>query len=151
MFAAKGRQPLSAYRTFVVHGKLFGKFVRILVDTGCNTLMVRTTWLAQHKLLKRTYKPKTSIDVNWGDEGGTYKAGEMVCSDLEMWTSDHKKLSWPSLPFICAPLRVDVILGLPFIFMLQQLHLSEDNGFPTMKFLHDNNRVAISARPTSRK
>ncbi|KAJ3025105.1 hypothetical protein HDV00_000362, partial [Rhizophlyctis rosea] len=39
LFATERPEPLIARRTFVVHGKLSGKFVRILVDTGCNTLM----------------------------------------------------------------------------------------------------------------
>jgi hypothetical protein len=49
--------------TFVVHGALAGKFARILIDTGCNTLMVSDTWAAKHHL--PVYESPSPLEVRW--------------------------------------------------------------------------------------
>ncbi|KAJ3279230.1 hypothetical protein HK104_001645 [Borealophlyctis nickersoniae] len=85
-------EPLIAKHTFVAHGKLNGRFVRILIDTGCNTLMVRTGWIAQHKLLQELYHPPTEIEVNWGDDNGTYCSTSLFEGDLDLWIKEGHNL-----------------------------------------------------------
>ncbi|KAJ3271692.1 hypothetical protein HK104_004650 [Borealophlyctis nickersoniae] len=83
-------EPLIAKHTFVVHGKLNGRFACILIDTGCNTLVVRTGWIAQHKLLQELSHPQTEIEVNWGDDKGTYRSTSLF---EEILISGRKKVT----------------------------------------------------------
>ncbi|TPX52117.1 hypothetical protein PhCBS80983_g06518 [Powellomyces hirtus] len=135
-------------KTFVVHGKIQGYFARILIDTGCNTLIISDTWAAKHGL--RTYTSPTPLEVRWGDRAGNYGATKMTCGDLSVFTEEKITYREDTVPFVVAPIRVDVILGLPFILGLDIRGLFDQEGFPTMTFYHDGQILNLRAKPTNR-
>ncbi|TPX54214.1 hypothetical protein PhCBS80983_g06011 [Powellomyces hirtus] len=135
-------------RTFVVHGKVQGHFARILIDTGCNTLIISDTWAAKHGL--RTYTSPTLLEVQWGDRAGNYRATKMTYGDLSVFTKEKITYREDTVPFVVAPIRVDVILGLPFILGLDMRWLFDQEDFPTMTFYHDGQTLSLRAKPTNR-
>ena len=75
-FADEFPEPEISPHSFVVHGKIRGKFVRILVDTGCNTMLISDKWIRRHRF--QTYEPATAINVEWGDGEGIFTSTRML-------------------------------------------------------------------------
>src|SRR2546421_1153917 len=132
-FADVHPEPEIAPHSFVIHGKIAGKFARILVDTGCNTMMINDKWVRRHRV--STYQPATPINVEWGDDGGVFTSTRMYCGDVSLWCQGGNVYQHHNQPFIVTPLHVDAILGLPFILALVDLHIfAMEDGRPGMSF-----------------
>ncbi len=117
-------EPRVCHTPFIVHGKVNGKFARMLVDTGCNTLLISSSWVSRAGV--KTYEANRQYNVQWGNRKGQYDATRLICVDVSVFTEEKKTWSESSVPLIVAPLRVDVILGLPFIFSLNVTRLWDD-------------------------
>ncbi|TPX53515.1 hypothetical protein PhCBS80983_g06267, partial [Powellomyces hirtus] len=134
--------------TFTVHRKVQGRFARVLIATGCNTLITSNNWAATHCL--RTSTSKTPLVVRWGDTAGNYREMKMTCGNISVFTEEKVAYRKETVPFVVAPIRVDVILGLPFILALDIRGLFDQEGFPTMTFYHDGQILNLRAKPTNR-
>ncbi|DAC81679.1 TPA_asm: oncoid [Powellomyces chytrid fungus MELD virus 4] len=74
----------------------------------------------------------------------------MTCGDLSVFTEERITYREDTVPFVVAPIRVDVILGLPFILGLDVRGLFDREGFPTMTFYHDGQTLSLRAKSTNR-
>jgi transposase InsO family protein len=149
VFAAARPEPEIAPHSFIVHGKIRGKFARILLDTGCNTLMINDKWVRRHRF--ETYEPSTPINVEWGDDGGLFTSTRMLCGDTSLWCKGGTAYERNALPFIVAPLRVDAILGLPYLLALEEFHIfATEDGRPCLSFTDQGRMLTVAAKPTIR-
>ena len=135
---------------FVVHGRVGGHFARILIDCGCNTLMMNYSFAKRAKLPTRELGTDTAID--WGNSNGTSVSNQVVNTYLELWGDEgvHHK-SEDTRTFLLAPLRVDVILGLPMLHWLKQATIKQIDGRPGLTFTNSSGQeIRIRARATHR-
>ena len=96
-----------------------------------------------------------SIDVRWWNDGGLYQATEVVTTNLTLWTSgnDRPPCSLGPRTYLVAPLRVDVILGLPFIRWMDNSasKISLAPGREGLAFKKGGIAYSVLARPTHRR
>lgn len=140
--------PIIERASLVIHGKVNGRFARILIDSGCDTLMIRDGWVRKHRFER--YHSPAPIEVAWGDDGDTFNANAMFCGDVTLW-GNQNQYQRNGLPFIIAPLRVDIILGLPFILSLMNFSIFRLDGVPAIKFSEKGIEYTMSARRTSER
>jgi hypothetical protein len=136
----------------------------MLVDTGCNSLMIDVKFARAHGL--KVYPADQEILVQWGEAKSSMRTARMCTARLQLWMQapgNKKHVFTYDLPLIVAPLRVDAILGLPLLHALPGVHLTFE-GYPALTFLADladeaagegaeagKMRVKLEARPTSRR
>jgi hypothetical protein len=91
------------------------------------------------------------MEVQWGNKKGKYTATNMICADLAVFTEQKEQYRESRVPFVIAPLRVDVILGLPFIMGLDIVSFGDNKGFPVLEYRENGQVYALRARPTNRR
>ncbi|KAJ3003440.1 hypothetical protein HKX48_001770 [Thoreauomyces humboldtii] len=96
----------------VVHGRIVGRFARILVDTGCNSNMISESFAARHRLeLRPLARP---IAIGWAHEGGRAEATKAYRGTVTLWTDRNKRTGIEiRTTFVVAPIHTDIILGMP--------------------------------------
>jgi hypothetical protein len=96
---------------------------------------------------------KNSLSVKWGNNDGIYDATRIIQGSFTLWNGEkniNNDAEW-FLPMLVAPLRVDVILGLPWFSRIRDTNvILSREGWPSMDFMHNEAKCRISARPTSR-
>ena len=137
-------------KKFICYARIAGRFARVLVDTGCNTVMLNAAFARRFGL--STYQ-FSNLHVEWGEDGKGYTATEMTCQSIKLFSGsrDHPNAyEHADVPWILAPLRVDAIIGLPFLFKLGPITFGEDpeSHFPWMSFIVDDVDYRINAQQT---
>src|SRR5690606_28626655 len=87
MYQGAETEPRVYKQPFVVHGRLNGRFARILIDTGCNTLVVSDRWV------KRAGIPTTTAsrdyNIMWGNRSGQHETTRLITADLSVQTEER--------------------------------------------------------------
>ena len=103
---------LEVWAPFVINGRANGAHCRVLIDTGCNSLVMDTRFARRARL---TTSNVTSTSIEFGDPAISRASTQTTTTSLFLW-SDHGILtSLSSRTFLLAPLRVDVIQGTPLL------------------------------------
>jgi len=103
-----------------------GCLARTLFDTGCNTFSLDEDFARKSGI--KTYQSGEYFNINWGQEGLGYKANKITTVDIVGFDEGNKeKFSMGRHACIIAPLRVDAIIGLPFVHDVEKLLLSTQN------------------------
>ena len=98
---------------FVVFGQVNGCFARILIDSGCNTVMISDRFVRRCGM--RTYTRK-GTNVRWGNDGGSFESTAIAAANLSLYTDKPDRVCNLGMrAMLVAPLRVDVIIGTPLI------------------------------------
>jgi len=108
---------------------LNGKLARALFDTGCNTFSIDEGFARRSGI--KIEKSEEPFNINWGQDGLNYETNKVATVRMMAFDETQKeKFSMGKHTCLVAPLRVDVIIGLPFI--------------------HDTKRLSVSAEDKSR-
>jgi hypothetical protein len=127
------------------------KTQQILIDCGCNTFMMNEAFAKWAKLKARALEETTAID--WGNSDGTSHSDRAVQTTMELWgdngtyhqTTDERT-------FLLAPLRVDVILGLPLFHWMIDLTIKKVGERPGLTFKNQaGETITITAQTTHRR
>ncbi len=102
---------------FILMGKLQGKTIRVLFDTGAQISLVDRS--AVRRLQLDTVKISTPVGVSWGGKGSRAPPEVLAVTQTLPWWSkagtERKLVDAPSTTYLVADLRVDFIFGLPAI------------------------------------
>ncbi|KAI9088510.1 hypothetical protein DFS34DRAFT_676003 [Phlyctochytrium arcticum] len=135
---------------FVVYTRVNGRLAKTLIDCGCNTSMMDRAYAK--KIGARIHRIE-EVPVNWGNSGGVFAGSEVAVVDVVLKGDFGKgNAEVKSKVFLLAPLRVDLILGLPLFKWLNDLSLKDERVHRYMEFTHKpGERMRLTAKPTNRR
>ncbi|OCL13435.1 hypothetical protein AOQ84DRAFT_372179 [Glonium stellatum] len=114
-------------------GKLGGKSIKPLIDTGGGCNLIKAEWLKQHGLTADldTLRFQTLLMAN----GSTSK--KCPCIDVK-WSFDGRKQAWVDVEFVVVEgYKYDALIGLPFLKHTETIHNSAGRlVFPEYKGVH---------------
>jgi len=114
--------------------------------------MINSDFVKRHRL--STYE-HSGLHVQWAEVDKGYDASLMSCQSVKLFSGskDFASYQMDSVPLIVAPLRVDAIIGLPFLFRLGAITLGEDpiSKFPWFSFTQDDKEYRFLAQQTGPK
>lgn len=131
-----------------VHGRLGGKFVRILLDTGASSFYI------SKRLVKKLGLPIDSsnrVHIQTAGEGDHLRSFGTTLADLLLW--DNKKQEFfniGNLAFTVADLDDDVMLGIPLWEIFPECRIRTQEYRTYLTFKNKETTLDVVTQPTQR-
>ncbi|RKO93271.1 hypothetical protein BDK51DRAFT_52295 [Blyttiomyces helicus] len=137
---------------FIIHGRFDGCFVRILVDTGCNTLAISDE-LVRRCRIRKTRTPDT-LHIALATRNESAHSNYVARGNLSLRDPNNgNTLVLTSVPLVVTPIHYDIILGLPFAHYVTSMSTDwpSDSPRPNFSFLHNGTSFSIPGQPSLRQ
>jgi len=112
-------------------------------------MMVNKRFVRRHDL--PTLTSNSPIDIEWGEQTAKSASTQLVDGSIELWGQDGTVHEFTEIPFIVSTLRIDVILGLPFLQAMREFKIKMENDARQIHIKYDERHLILEPRITDRK